>query len=116
MSFNDPRGSLAGTLLNLGFEVYGTKAALRSYGTLFQLSGHQGEPVKLRLELEAGGAAPQPVRAGKVKNIYQQIILEHAAAIRSGRRLTGEDGLHNLALVEACYQSAAQGGKAITVS
>jgi 1,5-anhydro-D-fructose reductase (1,5-anhydro-D-mannitol-forming) len=115
VSFNDPRGSLAGTLLNLGFEVYGTKAALRSYGTLFQLSGHQGEPVRIRLELEAGGAALRPVRVGQVKNIYQRIILEHAAAIRSGRRLTGEDGLHNLALVEACYQSAAQGGKAITV-
>jgi len=115
VSFNDPRGSLAGTLLNLGFEVYGTKAGLRSYGTLFQLSGHAGEPVKIRLELEAAGAAPQPVRLGKVRNIYQAVILEHAAAIRSGHRLTGEDGLHNLALVEAAYRSAAQGGKAVIV-
>ena len=115
VSFNDPRGSLAGTLLNLGFEVYGTKAALRSYGTLFQLSGHDGEPVAIRLDLQGVGAAPRPVRLGRVKNIYQEIILEHAAAVRSGRRLTGEDGLHNLALVEAAYLSAAQGGRAVAV-
>lgn len=113
-SFNDPRGSLAGTLLNLGYEVYGAKATLRSYGALFQLSGHQGEPVKIRLELEEGGAA-RKVRVGDVTNIYQQVILGHAAAIRSGHRLTGEDGLHNLALVEAAYQSAAQGGKAVVI-
>ncbi len=114
-SFNDPRGSLAGTLLNLGYEVYGTKAALRSYGTLFQLSGHPGEPVKIRLELEEAGGA-RDIRVGSIKNIYQQIILEHASAIRSGRRLTGEDGLHNLALVEAAYRSAGEGGKAIAVN
>jgi 1,5-anhydro-D-fructose reductase (1,5-anhydro-D-mannitol-forming) len=113
-SFNDPRGSLAGTLLNLGYEVYGTKAALRSCGALFQLSGHPGEPVKLRLEIEDAGACRE-IRVNEVKNIYQQVILGHAEAIRSGRRLTGEDGLHNLALVEAAYKSARQGGKAFTV-
>jgi len=101
VSFNDPRGNLAGTLRNLGFEAYGTKAALRSYGTLFQLSGHEGEPIRLRLEIQEAGGAPHSVRIGSVRNIYQQIILDHAAAIRSGHRLTGEDGLHNLALVEA---------------
>lgn len=115
VSFNDPRGNLAGTLLNLGFEVYGTQATLRSYGTLFQLSGHPGEPIKLRLELEAGGAARRDVPVGKIQNIYQRIILNHALAIHSGRRLTGEDGVHNLALVEAAYRSASQGGKAIKV-
>jgi predicted dehydrogenase len=114
VSFNDPRGGLAGTLLNLGYEVYGTKATLRSYGTLFQLSGHAGEPVRLRLELEEAVACRE-IRVNNVKNIYQQIILGHAKAIRSGRRLTGEDGLHNLALVEAAYRSARKGGKAVTV-
>jgi predicted dehydrogenase len=113
-SFNDPRGSLAGTLLNLGYEVYGSKAALRAYGALFQLSGHPGEPVRVRLELEEAGVR-RDVPAGRVKNIYQQVILGHAAAIRSGHRLTGEDGLHNLALVEAAYRSARQGGRAIPV-
>lgn len=113
-SFNDPRGGLSGTLLNLGYEVYGAKATLRSYGALFQLSGHAGEPVKIRLELEEAGGA-QDVRVGAVKNIYQQVILGHAEAIRSGRRLTGEDGLHNLDLVEAAYRSARQGGQAVTV-
>jgi 1,5-anhydro-D-fructose reductase (1,5-anhydro-D-mannitol-forming) len=113
-SFNDPRGSLTGTLLNLGYEVYGTKATLRSYGALFQLSGHPSEPVKLRLEVEEAGAARE-VRVGNIENIYQQVILDHAEAIRSGRRLTGEDGLRNLALVEAAYKSARQGGRAFTV-
>jgi 1,5-anhydro-D-fructose reductase (1,5-anhydro-D-mannitol-forming) len=113
-SFNDPRGNLAGTLLNLGYEVYGAKATLRSYGALFQLSGHPGEPVKIRLELEEGGGARE-VGVGDVTNIYQQVILGHAAAIRSGERLTGEDGFHNLELVEAAYRSAAQGGKAVVI-
>ena len=89
VSFNDPRGSLAGTLLNLGFEVYGAKAALRSYGTLFQLSGHQGEPVKIRLELEAAGAAPQPVRVGKIENIYQA---DHPRARRGHPRRPAAHG------------------------
>ncbi len=115
VSFNDPRGSLAGTLLNLGYEVYGTKAVVRTYGTLFQLSGHEGEPVKLRLDLEEPGAVAKAVPARKIKNIYQQVILDHAAAIRSGRRLTGEDGLHNLALVEAAYRSAAGHGRTLAV-
>jgi glucose-fructose oxidoreductase len=114
VSFNDPRGSLEATLLNLGYEVYGTKKTLKSYGTLFQLSGHSDEPVKIRLELEAGGAV-EDIRIPQVENIYQRIILDHAEAIRSGRRLTGEEGLHNLKLVLAAYNSAKQGGKEIKV-
>jgi predicted dehydrogenase len=114
VSFNDPRGNLEGTLLNLGYEVYGTKKILRSYGTLFQLSGHEGEPVEIRLELEAGGAF-EDIRIAKVENIYQRIILDHAEAVRSDRRLTGEEGLHNLELVMAAYRSAEQAGKEIVI-
>jgi 1,5-anhydro-D-fructose reductase (1,5-anhydro-D-mannitol-forming) len=114
VSFNDARGSLTGTLLNLGYEVYGTRASLRSCGALFQLSGHSGEPVRLRLEIEEAGACRE-IHVNDVQNIYQKIILDHAEAIRSGRRQTGEDGLHNLALVEAAYRSARQGGKSLAI-
>ena len=114
VSFNDPRGSLEGTLLNLGYEIYGRKKALRAYGTLFQLSGHPDEPVKIRLELVSGGAS-EVVRPGRIENIYQRVILDHAASIRSGRRLTGEDGVHNLGLVLAAYKSAAEGGREIPI-
>jgi predicted dehydrogenase len=115
VSFNDPRGGLEGTLLNLGYEIYGTKKTLRAYGTLFQLSGHPDEPVKLRLELESGGVA-EAIRPGRIENIYQRVILNHAASIRSGQRLTGEDGVHNLKLVLAAYKSAAEGGREIRVT
>jgi len=114
VSFNDPRGALEGTLLNLGYEIYGTKKTLRAYGTLFQLSGHPDEPVRIRLELASGGAS-EAVRPGLIENIYQKVILNHAASIRSGRRLTGEDGVHNLKLVLAAYKSAAEGSREIRV-
>jgi predicted dehydrogenase len=114
VSFNDPRGSLEGTLLNLGYEIYGTSKTLRAYGTLFQLSGHPDDPVKIRLELEGGGDS-SVVCPERIDNIYQRVILDHASAIRSGRRLTGEDGVHNLRLVLAVYRSAAAGGREIRI-
>ena len=48
VAFSEFRGGLGGTLSNLGYEIYGTEAVLRGYGTLFQLSGHDGEPLKIR--------------------------------------------------------------------
>ena len=51
-SFSEFRGGLGGTLTNLGFELYGDKAVLRSFGSMFQLSGHDGEPCRMRLELD----------------------------------------------------------------
>jgi 1,5-anhydro-D-fructose reductase (1,5-anhydro-D-mannitol-forming) len=114
VSFNDPRGNLESTLLNLGYEIYGTQRILRAYGTLFQLSGHRDEQVKIRLNLEGDGKV-EVLRLANVRNIYQQIVLEHAQSIRSGRRLTGEDGLDNLRLVLAAYRSAEHDGKEIRV-
>jgi predicted dehydrogenase len=115
VSFNDPRGNLESTLLNLGYEIFGSERTLRAYGTLFQLSGHRDEPVKIRIDLEGDGKV-EVLRLGNVRNIYQQIVLEHAQSIRSSRRLTGGDGVHNLRLVLAAYRSAEQNGKKTKVS
>jgi predicted dehydrogenase len=114
VSFNDPRGNLESTLLNLGYEVYGRKRSLKTFGTLFQLSGHPGEPVQIRVELE-GNRSSEILRVEDISNIYQQIILEHAESIRSGKRLTGHEGVHNLELVLAAYESAAGGGEEIVI-
>ena len=51
VAFNQPRGDLESTLTNLGYEIYGSKGTARGYGTLFQLSGHPGEPIDIRLEI-----------------------------------------------------------------
>lgn len=114
VSFNDPRGNLESTLLNLGYEVYGSKKALRAHGTLFQLSGHSGEPIRLRIGTDKGDGC-EAIRVDEVKNIYQQVILEHAESIRTGRRLTGGEGVHNLRLVLASHESAGSGGKAVVI-
>jgi len=114
VSFNDPRGNLESTILNLGYEIYGSQGSLKTYGTLFQLSGHPGEPVQIRVELESGRSS-EIVGVDEVRNIYQQIILDHAESIRSGKPMTGQDGVHNLELVLAAYESAAGHGKEILI-
>ena len=114
VSFCDARGGLGGTLSNLGYEIYGDKAALRGYGTLFQLSGHAGEPFKMRLELDLF-TRQKVFTVKKPENIYQGVITEHAASVRSGRPLTGEEGLHNVVLCEAAHRSAQRGGKSVVV-
>ncbi|UCD50172.1 MAG: Gfo/Idh/MocA family oxidoreductase [Phycisphaerales bacterium] len=109
VAFNQPRGGLGGTLNNLGYEIYGTKGVLRGYGTLFQLSGHPGEPIPIRLELDRF-TETEAVRVDQVDNIYQSVIGRHAESILSDRQLDGSDALHNLELVLACYASADQRG------
>ena len=112
VAFSEFRGGLVGTLSNLGFEIYGTEGVLRSYGTMFQLSGHADEPYKMRLELEtAKGVKSLKPRA--FPNIYQTLIEEHAKSVLSGRRLTGENGLRNLELCAAAHKSAKSGGKTV---
>jgi len=112
VAFNQPRGCLESTLTNLGYEVYGTKGTLRGYGTLFQLSGHPGEPVDIRLEVDHFKAA-EKVKIAEVRNIYQAVIAKHARSIRSRSPMDGADAMHNLELVRACYESGDQGGKTI---
>lgn len=113
VGFNHPRGGLEATLTDLGYQVYATKGILRSYGTLFQLSGHEGEPVKLRLEID-DFQKTETVEIDKVQNIYQAIIGRHAQSIIDEKPLDAADAVHNLELILACHRSAQQQGEIIT--
>lgn len=119
VSFAAPRGGATGTILNLGYEAYGSAGILRSYGTLFQFSGHPDEPFPQRLELET---ATERVDLSVVTpsrppcNIYRAVIEEHAASIHEGNHLDGAEAIHNLRLVLAAYASLEAGGKRIEVA
>ncbi len=114
-SFSELRGGLGGTLTNLGYELYGDKSVLRSYGTMFQLSGHDGEPIKMRLELDTLGKSEE-VAPAPIQNIYQTLIEEHAASVQEGKPLNAEGAIRNLALCAAVHESAQNGGKVITLA
>ncbi len=113
-AFSEMRGGLAGTLTNLGYEVYGDKAALRAYGTMFQLSGYEDEPIRQRLELDDGKKVTA-VKPAKIQNIYQTLIEDHAKSVLAKKPLTGCGAIHNLALCAAAHESAAKGGKIVSV-
>jgi len=113
-AFSELRGGLAGTLTNLGYEIYGDKAAMRGYGTMFQLSGHAGEPVEQRLEIDDGKRVV-PVRPSRIRNIYQTLIEGHAESVLAKKPLTADDAIHNLALCAACHVSAKKGGRIVSV-
>ncbi len=110
VAFNQPRGGIASTLTNLGYEVYGTQGVIRGYGTLFQLSGHAAEPVEVRLEVEKS-ASTEKVKIDNAPNIYQAVIAGHAQSILDGRPLDAADALHNLELILGCYRSAENQGQ-----
>ena len=114
-AFSEMRGGLAATLTNLGYEIYGDKAAMRGYGTMFQLSGYTDEPIVQRLEIDDGRSV-RPVHPAKIRNIYQTLIEGHAKSVISGKPLTGDDAVHNLSLCAACHASANKGGKIISVA
>ena len=114
-AFSEMRGGLAGTLTNLGYEIYGDKAAMRGYGTMFQLSGYADEPIVQRLELDDGKKV-SAVKPAKIQNIYQTLIEGHAKSVIAKKPLTGEDAIHNLALCAACHESARKGGKVVGVN
>jgi predicted dehydrogenase len=115
VSFSEPRGPGKSTLLNLGYEVYGSKKTLRAYGTLFQLSGHPREPIPLRLELDDFHSTAKRVRISKVQNIYQTVIKDHAHSVVNGPRSSGNDALHNLELVLKAHESAKGNGIIIQI-
>jgi hypothetical protein len=113
-AFSEKRGGLAGTLTNLGYEVYGDKAAMRGYGVMFQLSGHDGEPIRQRLELDDGQTTAE-IKPAKIRNIYQTLIDAHAKSVIDGQPLNADGAIHNLALCAAVHESAAGGGKLVSV-
>lgn len=113
VSFSEPRGSGKSTLLNLGYEVYGSKKTLRASGTLFQLSGHSGEPIPLRLEVDDYHSSAKRVKVLKVRNIYRAVVQDHADSILNGPRCSGDDARHNLELVLKAHESAK--GNGITI-
>ena len=114
VSFCDRRGGLGGTLTGLGYEIFGEKSVLRSYGTLFQLSGYADEPICQRLEFDTF-VNQENFRIDKPDNIYQAIIAEHAVSIVNSTPMSGEEGLHNVLLCETAHLSARQGGKIVSV-
>jgi predicted dehydrogenase len=110
VSFSDLRGALQSIFLNLGYEIYGDKGTIRTYGTLFQLSGHKDEPIKLRLEVD-DFESTKNIKVTEVKNIYQEVIKAHADSIKTGKLLTGSEAVHNLELVIKAHQSAKNNGQ-----
>lgn len=108
-AFSERRGGLAGTLANLGYEIYGDKAVLRGYGTMFQLSGHPDEPVRQRLEIDDGRNVRE-IRPRKAENIYRTLIENHARSVLEGAPLSADDAVHNIALCAAAHKSARNGG------
>jgi len=107
VAFNQPRGGRDSTFTDLGYEAYGPKGILRGCGTLFQLSGHADEPIRVRLELD-NFKRTQTIRIDSVQNIYQAVIARHARSILDKKPLDAADAVHNLRLVLACHESANQ--------
>lgn len=115
VAFSSPRGGLVGTLSNLGYEIYGTEGVIRSYGTMFQLSGHEGEPVKLKLNVSTANG-DEEVKIDAPRNIYQAVIAEHAESIINNTPKNGEDGLRSLKMIFAAHESACSGGKIVNIA
>jgi predicted dehydrogenase len=114
VSFVDSRGGERGILTNMGYEVYGTSGILRSFGTLCQKSGHAGELVKTRLEID-NFETVESIVPEKIVNSYAGVVLSHANSILTGQRSTGECALHNLRVCMAAYDSADNGGTLVQV-
>ena len=114
VAFSEMRGGLAGTLTNLGYEIYGNQAAMRGYGTMFQLSGYEDEPIKMRLEID-NGKTQEKVVPGEVQNIYQALITKHAQSVLTNCPLNAVDGLRNLELCDAAHKSARNNGEKISI-
>jgi 1,5-anhydro-D-fructose reductase (1,5-anhydro-D-mannitol-forming) len=115
VSFCDARGCQKGTLANMGYEIYGDRGVIRSYGTLFQASGHDGEEVRLRLELDDFESV-KLVQPDRITNIYAAVVLKHAESVMKGPRQDGQDAVHNLKLCAAAHESAQNGGKIVAIA
>ena len=105
VSFASPRGGAVGTLSNLGFEIYGSEAVCRAYGTMFQFSGYADEPVKLRLVVDRG-LEQETVSISNPPNIYQEMLREHADAARSGESGNAASAVRNIEQILEAHASA----------
>lgn len=114
VAFNQDRGGGGGTVRNLGFEIYGDEGAIRSYGTIFQLSGGKNEGAGIRLEIERGEVREEYVPAA-TPNVYQSQISAHADSIIAREPLDASDALRNIVLLELCHRSAISGGAMLAV-
>lgn len=114
IAFNEPRGCFDAIVSNMGFELYGDKAILRTYGTLFTLSGHNDEKQKLRLEVDYFDHQENIVPT-EFENIYAAVIKQHAQSILNNNRLDGSHALHSMKLLDACRKSALNGGEIIDI-
>ncbi|MCP4101851.1 MAG: hypothetical protein GY750_10555 [Lentisphaerae bacterium] len=81
---------------------------------MFQLSGHEDEPAKVRLELDKFDSQ-ENIQPDKIINIYQAVIKKHAQSIIDNTPMAGGDAVHNLKLCAAAHESAQTGGKFIEV-
>jgi predicted dehydrogenase len=115
VAFSEPRGGLLTALSNLGYEAYGTEGVLRAYGTLFQLSGDESDPVGLRMEVEDANGVER-IPAPGAGNIYQSAIRRHAESVLEARLEDGSAGIHNLQLILAAHDSAAHHGRTTWIS
>lgn len=116
VAFSEPRGGLGGTLTNLGYEIYGSEAVLRSYGSMFQLSGYPDEPIPMRLEVDRFTEQEKiTLDSVATPNIYQEVIRRHAESIKNGQPLTAADGIRNVKQCFAAHESAQNGGKWVEI-
>jgi predicted dehydrogenase len=114
VSFASPRGGAVGTLSNLGYEIYGSEAVCRAYGTMFQFSGYDDEPVKLRLEIDKG-KDQESIYLENPTNVYAEILREHAESILAKKAGNAKSGIHSMKLLLAVHKSAQNSGKIITI-
>ena len=111
VAFNRNRG--AGTLPNLGYEMYGEEGMLRCIGGSFQLSGYKDDPVDVRLELERGRKVE--IFRPRANNIYREVVSKHAKSIKDNEPMDGLEGVHNLELVLAAHTSAQNNGVEVPI-
>jgi len=81
---------------------------------MFQISGHNGEPIKLRLEVD-NGSQVETIEPEQIKNVYQEVIAAHARSILENKPMDGSEGIHNLSLILAAGESARKNGKKIEI-
>jgi predicted dehydrogenase len=115
VSFAEQRGGLFSAWSNLGYEVYGSEGALRSYAAMCQFSGHPDEPARVRLELETPAEA-KALSPEKIPTIYQSVIASHADSVISGSYDDGLEGVRNLRLVLAAHESARKNGEKVWIT